>query len=125
VPAGSHSLGEPAVKYRGFFINDEQPALSGWASATFGATATGFTSDFYEKVFELLLRMKGNYLWPAMWGRSFNVDDAQNPVLADEYGVVMGTSHHEPLTRSEQEWYDAGHAAADWSYSTNGATLRE
>jgi hypothetical protein len=75
----------PAVKYRGIFINNEAPALSGWSKATFG----GFNHKFYEKVFELILRMKGNYLWPAMWGSAFNDDDTLNPVLADKYGIVM------------------------------------
>ncbi len=121
---GQHTLGEPAVKYRGFFINDEAPGLTGWYAKTYGNTGPGFNSEFYVRVFELLLRLKGNYLWPAMWGKSFNADDPENPRLADEYGVVMGTSHHEPMTRSEQEWYDAGHTADDWRYDTNGATLR-
>ena len=59
----------------------------------------------YAHVFELLLRMKGNYLWPAMWApRAFNDDDPQNMVLADEMGVVIGTSHHEPMTRAQVEW---------------------
>jgi len=92
----------PAVKYRGFFINDEAPALSGWARATFGGV--GFNHQFYEKVFELLLRMKGNYLWPAMWGNAFADDDTLNARLAEDFGVVMGTSHHEPMTRAQQEW---------------------
>ena len=82
----------PAVKYRGFFINDEAPALSGWVHEKFG----GFNHLFYEHVFELLLRLKANYLWPAMWGNAFNDDDTLNPVLASQYGIVMGTSHHEP-----------------------------
>ena len=82
---GIHSNGEPKVKYRGIFINDEAPALSGWAFDTYG----GFNAKFYDKVFELILRMKGNYLWPSMWGRMFYVDDPQNAVLADEYGIVM------------------------------------
>jgi hypothetical protein len=124
VLAGEHTLGEPTVKYRGFFINDEAPSLSGWYAATYGNTGPGFNSQFYVRVFELLLRLKGNYLWPAMWGKSFNADDEENPRLADEYGVVMGTSHHEPLTRSEQEWYDNGHTAEEWRYDTNGAALR-
>jgi len=124
VTAGVHTLGEPAVKYRGLFINDEAPALTDWYTSTFKGPGPGFNSDFYVNVFELILRLKGNYLWPAMWGKSFNADDADNPRLADEYGVVMGTSHHEPLTRSEQEWYDAGHSADDWSYSSNGSALR-
>ena len=97
---GRHSQGTPAVKYRGIFINDEAPALSGWAKDKFG----GFNHQFYEKVFELILRLKGNYLWPAMWGSAFNDDDKVNPVKADEYGIVMGTSHHEPLVRAHDEW---------------------
>ncbi|MGB3006382.1 MAG: glycosyl hydrolase 115 family protein, partial [Chitinophagaceae bacterium] len=60
----------PKVKYRGFFINDEAPCLSNWSKEKFG----GFNHLFYEKVFELLLRMKANYLWPAMWGNAFNTD---------------------------------------------------
>lgn len=121
---GVHSLGEPAVKYRGLFINDEAPGLTGWYAKTYGNTGPGFNSQFYVRVFELILRLKGNYMWPAMWGKSFNADDPENPRLADEYGVVIGTSHHEPMTRSEQEWYDAGHTAEEWRYDTNGATLR-
>ena len=116
---GAHTQGEPAVKYRGFFIDDEAPALSGWARATFG----GFNHQFYEKVFELLLRMKGNYLWPAMWGNAFNDDDKLNPQLADEYGVVMGTSHHEPMVRAQQEWRRFGTGA--WSYQTNADVLKQ
>ncbi|MFH6997452.1 glycosyl hydrolase 115 family protein [Flavobacterium sp. FlaQc-57] len=113
---GIHTQGEPKVKYRGIFINDEAPALSGWAFEKFG----GFNSKFYDKVFELILRMKGNYLWPAMWGRMFYVDDPQNAVLANEYGIVMGTSHHEPLTRAHAEW---GKSNGKWDFSTNSEAL--
>lgn len=109
----------PKVKYRGFFINDEAPALSGWSKEKFG----GFNHQFYEKVFELLLRLKGNYLWPAMWGSAFNADDTLNPVLADEYGIVMGTSHHEPMMRSQQEWKRFGKGA--WDYNKNDTVLRD
>lgn len=116
---GAHSRGEPKIKYRGIFINDEAPALSGWAYEQFG----GFNSQFYERVFELILRMKGNYLWPAMWGRAFNDDDPRNPDLADEYGIVMGTSHHEPMSRSQDEW--ARYGSGDWNYETNAATLNQ
>jgi len=114
---GAHTKGEPAVKYRGIFINDEAPALSGWAYEKFN----GFNSQFYERVFELVLRLKGNYLWPAMWGRAFNDDDPQNPALADELGIVMGTSHHEPMSRSQDEW--ARYGGGDWNYETNAQTL--
>lgn len=115
---GKHSRGEPKVKYRGIFINDEAPALAGWATEKFG----GFNHRFYEKVFELILRMKGNYLWPAMWGRAFYVDDTLNPQLADEYGIVIGTSHHEPLMRAHVEWEKFG--TDPWNYKTNADTLR-
>ncbi|GAA4300343.1 glycosyl hydrolase 115 family protein [Aestuariibaculum suncheonense] len=116
---GQHTLGEPKVKYRGIFINDEWPALGGWASKTFG----GFNHQFYDKVFELILRLKGNYLWPAMWGSSFYADDPLNGVLADEYGVVMGTSHHEPLARAHKEWQSFGGKA--WNFNTNPDQLKD
>lgn len=119
VIGGRHVISSPAVKYRGIFLNDEAPALSGWSKKEFG----GFNHQFYEKVFELLLRLKGNYLWPAMWGSAFNDDDPMNPVLADEYGVVIGTSHHEPLTRAHDEWkrYKGG----KWNYEQNPAQLQQ
>jgi hypothetical protein len=116
---GRHSRGEPAVKYRGIFINDENPALLGWVNETFG----GFNHRFYEKVFELILRMKGNFLWPAMWGKAFYDDDSLNAPLADEYGVVIGTSHHEPMMRAHVEWQRYGSGA--WNYEKNEAKLRE
>ncbi|MEJ5264196.1 MAG: glycosyl hydrolase 115 family protein [Bacteroidales bacterium] len=110
---------EPKVKYRGIFINDEEPALGGWVREKFG----GFNHKFYEKVFELILRLRGNYLWPAMWGKAFFVDDTLNGPLADEYGIVIGTSHHEPLLRAHVEWQKFGHGA--WNYQTNDSTLRD
>jgi len=119
VKAGRWVQGEPAVKYRGIFLNDEAPALSGWAKEKFG----GLNHEFYEHVFELLLRLKANYLWPAMWDNAFNEDDPLNPKLADEYGIVMGTSHHEPLLRAQQEW--KRHGSGAWDYSTNAKVLKE
>ena len=115
---GIHTKNEPKVKYRGIFINDEAPALSGWAFENYG----GFNTKFYDTVFELILRMKGNYLWPSMWGRMFYVDDAQNADLADEYGIVMGTSHHEPLARAHPEWAKFG--KGKWDFSTNSENLK-
>jgi hypothetical protein len=119
IPAVRHSLGEPAVKYRGIFINDEAPAFSGWAKEKFG----GVNHQVYSKMFELILRMKGNYLWPAMWGNAFADDDSLNAKLADEYGIVMGTSHHEPMTRAQQEWRRYG--KGPWNYEQNDSTLRD
>lgn len=116
---GRHTAGEPAVKYRGIFINDEAPAFSGWTREKFG----GVNHNVYEKVFELVLRLKGNYLWPAMWGSAFADDDSLNARLAQEYGIVMGTSHHEPLTRAQQEWRRYG--KGPWNYEQNDSTLRD
>lgn len=110
---------EPAVKYRGIFINDEAPALSGWSKKKFG----GFNHKFYEHVFELILRLKGNYLWPAMWGSAFYDDDPESPKLANEMGVVIGTSHHEPLMRAHDEWRRYSKGA--WNYNTNDKALRD
>ncbi len=117
--ATRHVLAEPAVKYRGIFLNDEAPALSGWTREKFG----GYNSKFYVHVFELLLRLKANYLWPAMWGSAFNEDDPDNPRLADEYGIVMGTSHHEPMLRSQQEW--KRHGSGPWDYAANKPVLED
>ncbi|MGN0181834.1 MAG: glycosyl hydrolase 115 family protein [Candidatus Ornithomonoglobus sp.] len=105
---------EPSVRFRGIFLNDEYPNLSKWAGNTFN----GYNHNFYQSVFELLLRLKGNYMWPAMWSNSFSedgilglsadeaegFDTLENARLADKYGVIMGTSHHEPLCRAGLEW---------------------
>jgi len=109
----------PAVRYRGIFINDEDPALGGWVKATYG----GPNHAFYARVFELILRLKGNLLWPAMWGRAFADDDEQSPAIADEYGVVIGTSHHEPMMRAHVEWQRYG--KGPWNYEQNRDALRE
>ena len=109
---------EPAVRYRGIFINDEAPALSGWTKEKFG----GFNSKFYAHVFELLLRLRANFLWPAMWGNAIADDDPASPALANEYGIVLGTSHHEPMMRAHDEWRRYGQGP--WNYATNAEALR-
>ncbi len=119
VKPGRHVQGPPAVKYRGIFLNDEAPALSGWVKEKFG----NYNHQFYEKVFELLLRLKANYLWPAMWNNAFNEDDPLNPQLADMYGIVMGTSHHEPMLRAQQEW--KRHGVGPWDYALNAGVLQK
>ena len=119
IKSGRYFHGEPAVKYRGIFLNDEAPSLTGWVNEKFG----GYNHEFYVKVFELLLRLRANFLWPAMWNSAFNEDDPLNPKLADEYGIVMGTSHHEPMLRAQQEW--KRHGTGPWDYSKNGEELRE
>jgi hypothetical protein len=123
ITAGSRR-DQPKVKYRGFFINDEDPSFNSWAKEHFG----GINARMYEHVFELELRLKGNYLWPAMWApKAFNDDDPQNMVLADAMGIVMGTSHQEPMTRAQDEWHrhtDRGVTGGKWDYTTNAANLR-
>ena len=109
----------PKVRYRGIFINDEDPALGNWSKATFGGT----NHRFYERVFQLILRHKANYLWPAMWlPRAFYDDDPRNAELADEYGVVIATSHHEPMMRAHDEW--SRHGSGPWDYAKNADTLQ-
>lgn len=116
---------EPGVKYRGFFINDEWPCFGTWAVEHFG----GFNAAAYKEVFEFLLRMKGNYLWPAMWSASFPLDGpgSANEELADIYGVIIGYSHHEPCLRASEEWDKVKGSNSpygeDWNFYTNEAGL--
>lgn len=112
--------GPPKVKYRGIFLNDEAPCLTGWVTEKFG----NYNHRFYTNVFELLLRLKANYLWPAMWNNCFNEDDPLNPKLADEYGIVMGTSHVEPMLRADKEWNRKGYSPSQWNYDKNAELLR-
>ncbi|SMF24937.1 Glycosyl hydrolase family 115 [Alteromonadaceae bacterium Bs31] len=107
----------PKVKYRGIFLNDEAPSLSSWVAENHG----NYTHEFYVKVFELMLRLRANYLWPAMWNNAFSDDDVNNMILADEYGIIMGTSHHEPLMRADKEWNRYGEGP--WDYARNPKNL--
>ena len=118
---GEYTDGEPAVRYRGLFLNDEAPCLTSWVKNTFG-TDYG-DHRFYEKVFELILRLKGNYLWPAMWGWAFYADDPENLKTADAMGIMMGTSHHEPMARNHQEYARDRKGWGAWNYSTNKENL--
>ena len=115
VSRGRRVSGEPSVKYRGIFLNDEFPSLTNWVRAKFGDAAASteppvprgianYGREFYARLFEVILRLRGNYLWPAMWNNAFNEDDPENARLADEFGIVMGTSHQEPMQRAQKEW---------------------
>lgn len=119
VKSGRYIQNSPKVKYRGIFINDEEPSFGQWSRNKFG----GINSKMYVHIFELLLRLKANYFWPAMWGKSFNEDDPMNPVLANEYGIIMGTSHHEPMMRSHTEYTSRRQEVGSWDYSTNKENL--
>lgn len=118
---GTYTDGEPAVEFRGIFLNDEAPCLTSWVKNTFG-TDYG-DHHFYEKVFELILRLKGNMMWPAMWGWAFYADDPENGKLADRMGVMMGTSHHEPMARNHQEYARNRGKWGAWNYQTNQEKL--
>jgi hypothetical protein len=134
VKSGTYTQ-QPSVKYRGIFINDEAPALTGWIKEKYGLikpsqnppignNVANYGREFYAHIFELLLRTKANYLWPAMWDNAFNEDDAENPRLADEYGIVMGTSHQEPMTRAQQEWDRRYYTTiGHWNYNKHPDTM--
>src|SRR3954454_13555272 len=145
---GRHSQGTPAVKYRGFFINDENPATGTWAPEFFGPGKApgypgGLNAAYYAKIFETMLRLKANYLWPAVWGRAFAEDDPQNHATATFYGVVMGTSHEAPMMRGIEEWnrhavaavrdgsgnvttpgHDPYGGTGEWSFRRNGDAIK-
>jgi endo-1,4-beta-D-glucanase Y len=136
VRPGKYQQGEPSVKYRGIFLNDEAPDLSGWVAERFGTVQPGtnppippnvanYSSKFYARIFEVILRLKGNFLWPAMWNNAFNEDDAENPRLADEYGIVLGTSHQEPMLRAQKEWDRRFKSTlGSWNYFKNPDVLQ-
>ncbi|KAG9079371.1 hypothetical protein FS749_008573, partial [Ceratobasidium sp. UAMH 11750] len=120
---GNCSHGEPTIKYRGIFINDEQPAIQSWAQEKYtNRTGPPFNHLFYANVFELLLRLRANYLWPAMWSGMFYVDDMANAALADYYGIAMGTSHQEPMARaSPNEWNLT--PKGPWNFTSNAENV--
>jgi len=120
-PTSTRVAGPPSIKYRGLFLNDEAPALTNWARMTFRDSQYNnpFVSEFYAKIFELVLRLKGNYIWPAMWSGMFYLDDTKSGPMADEWGVVMGTSHHEPMARADKEQGRFCQGAWDWSRNKN------
>ncbi len=113
---GRWIVGPPAVKYRGIFLNDEAPSLTNWVDKRYG----GYNHRFYTHIFDLLLRLRANYLWPAMWNSAFAVDDPLNPVLADKYGIFMGSSHEEPMMCAEKEWKSS---YGPWNYLTNSRRI--
>lgn len=119
---------EPSVKYRGIFLNDEWPSLGTWVSKTFG----DFNEKFYGKVFELILRLKGNFMWPAMWSAVFSEDGEKENIanikLANDYGIVMGTSHHEPMFRAGEEWKNINKNYGDnssWDFRKNEEAISD
>lgn len=132
VKAGKVTVGEPSVKYRGIFLNDEAPSLTNYVRTKYGQApayrgTANYGREFYSHLFELLLRTKGNYLWPAMWSNAFNEDDPENAPTADLYGIVMGTSHQEPMIRAQQEWDRLPRTTTfgNWNYATHPEALEK
>ena len=121
IQRGEYTAGEPAVRYRGIFLNDEAPCLTGWVKHTYGTNYGDHR--FYARVFELILRLRGNFMWPAMWSWSFYADDPENSRTARDMGIIMGTSHHEPMARNHQEWARKRRQYGVWDYATNQKVL--
>lgn len=121
VESGTWLQKEPAVQYRGIFLNDERfGGWVRWVEQTFDKETGQVGPKVYKKVFELLLRLRANYLWPAMHNgsKAFNANP-ENARLADEYAIVMGSSHCEQMLRNnEDEWKNAG-VWGDFNFITN------
>lgn len=110
---------EPSVKYRGIFINDEDFGLNQWAKAGIDKDVNSIGPRTYEHVCELLLRLNANLLYPAMHhGTKAFYTIPENKLVADRYGIVIGTSHHEPLNfNPNTEWKKKVHG--EWNYEKN------
>jgi len=128
VEDGTYRIGPPDVTYRGVFLNDEDWGIRPWSSETHApeeaADRAGVTPKTYERLFELLLRLRANTVWPAMHPGTkafYRYDGIED--LADEYAIVVGTSHCEPMHRNNVDEWEAD--AEDWNYGTNRERIRE
>ena len=119
--------GPPSVKFRGIFINDEDWGLKPWASSKMDPSIKDIGPNTYRRVFELMLRLKANYIWPAM----HEVTKAfwyypENPILAKEYDIILGASHCEPMLRNNVfEWGNMGYSKNSWRWDTNSSVIRQ
>ena len=120
---GTYTVPQPGVRYRGIFLNDEAPCLTSWVQNTYGTNYGDHR--FYARVFELLLRLRANFMWPAMWDWAFYADDPENSRTADDMGIIMGTSHHEPMARNHQEWARRRGSSGPWDYTANKKVLTQ
>ncbi len=126
VTAGSVIEGPPSVTYRGIFLNDEDWGLQPWAAKNMDKDIADIGPNTYAKIFELLLRLKANYIWPAMHPctKAFYYYP-ENPKVADQYAIVVGSTHCEPMLRNNVfEWsqnfeHEYGEMPDDWRYDTN------
>jgi hypothetical protein len=123
VDAATHVQHEPSVRYRGIFLNDEDWGLRPWAAKKMDSSLGNIGPHTYERVFELLLRLRANTLWPAMHPGTlaFNAIP-ENAKLADKWGIVMGSSHSEALQRNNvSEWDEK--RDGPWNYQVNRAAI--
>jgi glycosyl hydrolase family 115 (putative glucuronidase)/glycosyl hydrolase family 115 len=124
VAGGTRRAGPPSVRYRGIFLNDEDLGLQPWAAKTFDPQLGDIGPKTYARIFELLLRLKANTLWPAMHNctKAFNLYP-DNKVVADDYAIVMGSSHAEPMLRNNvTEWSDK---PENYDYTRNADGVRK
>ena len=121
VTDGRHVEGPPGVRYRGLFLNDEDWGLRPWASQTFDPALGNLGPKTYARLFELMLRLRLNYLWPAMHPGSAEFGSVPgDPQMADHWAVVMGASHCEPMLRNNVYW---DRADGPWRYDLNRANI--
>jgi len=123
--SGSYISHEPSVKYRGIFLNDEDWGLQPWAAKTFEPETGDIGPKTYAKVFELLLRLKANLIWPAMHPCTkpfFTVPG--NKKIAEDYAIIIGTSHAEPMLRNNVgEWDEK--TMGQFNYTSNKERVLE
>jgi hypothetical protein len=117
--SGSRFIGEPSVRYRGIFLNDEDWGLRPWAAKRMDPDLNNIGPHTYERIFELLLRLRANTLWPAMHPGTLPFNAVpENARLADSWSIVMGSSHSEALLRNNVGEWDEKRDGA-WNYQTN------
>ncbi|MFC0877254.1 glycosyl hydrolase 115 family protein [Saccharicrinis sp. FJH2] len=128
VTAGESIFGPPSVKFRGMFLNDEDWGLNPWAAKNMDTGIKDIGPNTYAKIFELMLRLKANYIWPAMHDctKAFWYYPG-NPEMARKYDIVLGSSHAEPMLRNNvDEWLNnLGYPASNWNWATNSALITD
>ena len=124
-------MGPPSVKYRGIFLNDEDWGLQPWAARNIDTDIKDIGPPTYARIFELMLRLKANYIWPAMHPctKAFFYYK-ENPKVAKKYDIVLGSSHAEPMLRDNvDEWKnnfkeEYGKQPGPWRYDTNAKEIK-
>ena len=124
---GTLTVGEPSVKFRGIFINDEDWGIQPWAAKNMDTDIKDMGPNTYARICELLLRLRANILWPAMHDctKAFWYY-VGNPEVAKKYDIVLGSSHCEPMLRNNVfEWFNEGGNWGNWNYKTNASGVQQ